>query len=232
VAFTAEPQEPSTRPLPRQIRREANRQAIMNAVDALLDQIPYEDLRVEDVMGEAGLTRTAFYRYFPDLESVLLAWLDIIRVEFEEAANHWLALDVDPDAGILAATTGLAEVWSRHSKLLKAILDAATSGSRVQATWRQMVESFFAPVERRFADLARRGRLSVAHPEETARALVWMCERYLSETFTRDLNVPVETAGATLADIWTRVALGTKLRGEQLSPAKLVTARQATRHPG
>lgn len=181
----------------------------MNAVDTLLGEIPYEALRIEDVMTEAGLTRTAFYRYFPDLESVLLAWLDEIRVGFEEAANRWLALDVDPDAGILAATTGLAVVWSRHRKLLKAILDAATSGSRIQATWRVMVESFFAPVEVRFADLARRGRISVAHPEETARALVWMCERYLSETFTRDLDVTVEMAGATLADIWRRVALGT-----------------------
>lgn len=193
--------------LPRQVRREANRQAIMDAVDTLLERMPYEELRVEDVMGEAGMTRTAFYRYFPDLESALLAWLDIVRAEFEEAANRWLALDVDPDAGILAATTGLAEVWFRHRRLLKAILDAATSGSRIQAAWREMVGSFFAPVERRFADLARRGRISIAHPEETARALVWMCERYLSETFTRDLDVPVEVAGATLADIWRRVAL-------------------------
>jgi AcrR family transcriptional regulator len=194
--------------LPRQVRRQANRQAIMDAVAMLLEQMPYEELRVEDVMAEAGLTRTAFYRYFPDLESVLLAWLAIIVVELEDAANRWLALDVDPDEGILAATTGLAEVWCRHGKLLKAVLDAATSGSRIQAAWREMVASFFAPVERRFADLARRGRISVTYPEETARALVWMCERYLSETFTRDLEVPVEVAGATLADIWRRVALG------------------------
>jgi len=179
----------------------------MDAVDALLERMPYDNLRIEDVMAEAGLTRTAFYRDFPDLESVLLAWLDVVRFEFEEAANRWLALDVDPDAGILAATTGLAEVWARHSKLLKAMLDAATSGSRIQVTWREMVESFFTPVERRFADLAGQGRLTVAHPEETARALVWMCERYLSETFTRDLGITVETAGATLAEIWRRVAL-------------------------
>jgi len=210
VAIPAESPELSSRPpLPRQIRREANRRAIMNAVETLLDQTRYEDLRIEDVMAEAGLTRTAFYRYFPDLESVLLAWLQTVRAEFEEAANRWLALDVDPDAGILAATTGLAEVWSRHRKLLKAILDAATSGSRIQATWREMVRSFFVPVEQRFADLAKSGRIAVAHPEETARALVWMCERYLSETFTQDLDVSVETAGVTLADIWRRVALGT-----------------------
>lgn len=190
------------------MRREANRRAIMDALESLLARTPYDRLRIEDVMAEAGLTRTAFYRYFPDLESVLLAWLDIVRVEFEEAANRWLALDVDPDAGILAATTGLAEVWSRHRRLLKAILDAATSGSRIQATWRAMVGTFFAPVEQRLADLAARGRLAVTHPEETARALVWMCERYLSETFTQELGVSVETAGVALADIWRRVALG------------------------
>ena len=92
---------------------------------------------------------------------------------------------------------------------LKATLDAATSGSRIQAAWLEMVASFFAPVERRFADLSRRGRISIAYPEETARALVWMCERYLSETFTRDLDVPVEVAGVTLAEIWRRVAFGT-----------------------
>lgn len=214
MAITAEPPgpgpEPASRPpLPRQIRREANRRAIMQAVESLLEQVRYEDLRIEDVMGEAGLTRTAFYRYFPDLEAVLLAWLDVIRVELDEAANRWLATDVDPDDGILAATTGLAEVWSRHSRLLKAILDAATSGSRMQVSWRAMVESFFQPVEQRFADLARRGRIAVTHPEETARALVWMCERYLSETFAQGRDVPIQTAGITLADIWRRVALST-----------------------
>lgn len=181
----------------------------MDAVETLLDKVRYDQLRVEDVMAEAGLTRTAFYRYFPDMESVLLAWLGVIRVEFDEAANRWLALDVDPDQGILAATTGLAEVWSRHRKLLKAILDAATSGSRIQVSWHAMVESFFLPVEKRFGDLAKRGRIAVAYPEETARALVWMCERYLSETFTQDRKVSVHTAGVTLADIWRRVALGT-----------------------
>jgi AcrR family transcriptional regulator len=180
----------------------------MTALETLLSQTPYDDLRVEDVMACAGLTRTAFYRYFPDLESVLLAWLDIIRAELEDAANRWLAPDVDPDGGILAATTGLAQVWSRHGRLLKAILDGATSGSRVQAAWRMTVESFIPPVETRFADLAARGRLAVTHPEETARALVWMCERYLSEVFTHDVNVTVETAAVTLADIWRRVALG------------------------
>lgn len=177
----------------------------MDAVESLLADRAYGDLRVEDVMALSGLTRTAFYRYFPDLEAVMLALLGSVRTEFAEAANRWLLPDSDPDDGLLEATTGLAEVWARHSALLLALGDAATSGSRVQVAWHEMVESFMEPVERRFDDLARRGRTTLSHPAETARALVWMMERYLFQTFARDRGVAVEVAASTLADIWRSV---------------------------
>jgi AcrR family transcriptional regulator len=197
--------ESSDRPGPRQARREATTRTIMDAVEALLADRAYGDLRVEDVMAASGLTRTAFYRYFPDLESVLLALLESVSIELADAANRWLLLETDPDEGLLAANTGLAEVWSRHAALMLAFGDAATSGSRIQAAWHEMVESFYEPVERRFDDLTRRGRMSLVHPAETARALVWMNERYLFETFARNRDVSVEEAAATLAAIWRRV---------------------------
>lgn len=190
---------------PRRVKREATRRAIMDALEALLQAGSYEEVRIEDVMKTAGLTRTAFYRYFPDLESVLLAWIDIIGVEFNQAADLWLSFDVDPDEGVLTAMTALAEVWARHNGLVRGIFDAATTGSRVQFAWRQLVESFLGPVEQRLNDLARRGRISLPNREETARALVWMTERYFFETIGRGLGVSVEMAAATLTDIWRRV---------------------------
>lgn len=177
----------------------------MDAVERLLADRPYVGLRVEDVMVATGLTRTAFYRYFPDLESVLLALLASIRTELADAANRWLLLDADPDEGILEANTALAKVWSRHRALLLAFSDAATSGSRIQVAWHEMVESFVEPVGRRFADLSRRGLISLDYPAETARALVWMTERYLFETFARNRSVSVDVAAATLAQTWRRV---------------------------
>ena len=190
---------------PRRVKREATRRAIMDAVEALLQNGSYEEVRVEDVMGTAGLTRTAFYRYFPELESVLLAWIEIIRGEFTEAANLWLSFDVDPDEGLLTAMTGLAEVWTRHAGLVRGIFDAATTGSRVQLAWRQLVESFLGPVQQRLDDLSRQGRISLPNTGETARALVWMTERYFFETIAREHAVSVEIASSTLADIWRRV---------------------------
>jgi len=177
----------------------------MDALEQLLGSRSYQDVRVEDLMAAAGLTRTAFYRYFPDLESVLLAWIEILHAELAVAADRFLSFDVDPVAGLLEANTGLAEVWLRHRRLLRGIFDAATTGSRVQQAWHDLVESFFAPVEQRLDDLARQGRSSLVNRAETARALVWMNERYLFESLAGDLAVPVDTAAATLTDIWRRV---------------------------
>jgi TetR/AcrR family transcriptional regulator, ethionamide resistance regulator len=186
----------------REARREANTRSILDALEQLLVIRPYGAIRVEDVMQVAGMTRTAFYRYFPDLEAVLLAWLVELRAEFFEAANLWLLPDADPEGAILPATTGLAEVWARHRRLLGAVADANTSGSRVQAAWHQLVEGFIGPVEQRLEAIAAQRPAVLEYPAETARALVWMNERYLLETYTRDRDVPVEVAGATLAQIW------------------------------
>lgn len=190
---------------PRRAKREATRRAIMDSMEALLAGRSYQDVRVEDLMAAAGLTRTAFYRYFPDLESVLLAWIEIIGGEFRDAAARFLSPAVDPFEGLLSANLGLAEVWHRHRNLLRGIFDAATTGSRVQTEWHRLVESFIVPVEHRLDELERQGRTSLAAREETARALVWMNERYFFETLAHDLGVTAEEAASTLAEIWRRV---------------------------
>jgi AcrR family transcriptional regulator len=189
----------------RQARREANRQGILDALEGLLADRAYAAVTIEDVMQITGMTRTAFYRYFPDLEAVLLAWLVELRAEFLGAANLWLLAESDPEGSVLAATTALARVWSRHPRLLMAVADASTSGTRIQAAWHEVVDSFVGPVQARLEFLAARGLTHLDYAGETARALVWMNERYLLETYARERPVPVEVAGATLAQIWRRV---------------------------
>ena len=174
----------------------------MAAAEHLLADRTYWDLTVEDVMAAAGLTRTAFYRYFPDMEAVLLAALAEISEELLEAAGRWLSFDADPDADMLAATTGLAEVYLRHGRMLLAFAEAAAGGAAMQKAWHDVVDSFVVPVRARLADLAAQGRSHLAHPDEAARALVWMTERYLLETYGRGLAVPVPVAAEMLAQVW------------------------------
>ena len=184
-------------------RREATRRRLVEALEARLAEKSFAEVTVEDVMASAGLTRTAFYRYFPDLESLLLESVREIVAEVRKAATVWLDApsEGDPATGLYEAARGLAEVWSKHGRVLLAVNEAAVAGERVRAAWHGAIEAFVAPVTARLGALGRGG----VHAEETARALVWMNERYLLETVGRGRDVPIGTAAAVLNGIWAAV---------------------------
>jgi len=183
-------------------RRASVEQVILDATEALLADRAFRDLSIEEVMTRAGLTRTAFYRYFPDLEAVLIRHLMSAQAELGRAADLWLSLDADPRGGLLPAATALAEVFRRHGRLLLALSDASAGSPDIEATWHAVVQAFVAPVQERIEGLCRQGLCHLDDPGQTAVALVWMNERYLLETFGRGPGVPVDVAAQTIAGIW------------------------------
>lgn len=178
--------------------------AILDATEALLGDRAFRDLTVEDVMARAGLTRTAFYRYFADLETVLIRKLLSIRDELGDAADLWLRDDANPCSGLLPAARGLAEVFARHGRLLLALSDASAGSLDIEEAWHAAIASFVAPVRERIEGLCRDGLCDIDEPGQTAVALVWMNERYLLESFGRGDGIPIEVAAATIAGIWRR----------------------------
>ena len=185
-------------------RRSSNERAILDAIEVLLAERTFHDLTVEDVMASTGLTRTAFYRYFPDLETVLLRRMSEVTIEIREAADRWLDDAADPDAGLSTSALAMADVYRQHGRLLLAFSDAATTGDRVGMAWQDTVELFIDLCVQRMRSL----RLAVGDTEETARALVGMIERYLLDTYGRRRAVPVDVAAATIALIWRRTLFG------------------------
>jgi AcrR family transcriptional regulator len=187
-------------------RRSSNERAILDAVEGLLDDRGFHDVTVEDVMASTGLTRTAFYRYFPDLESMLLKRMAEVTTEIRAAADQWLAADADPVASMTTSSLALAVVYRQHGRLLLAFSDAATAGDRVGVAWRDTIEAFIDLCVDRIASLG----VDVGDVPETGRALVGMIERYLLDTYgrRRDVPVPVETAASTIALIWRRTLFG------------------------
>lgn len=179
--------------------------AILDATESLLASGSFHTLTVEGVMTAAGLTRTAFYRYFPDLEAVLLRRMSELYAELAEAADVFLSLDSEPEGAILAANIGLARVYAEHGRILLAFADAAGRGPQIEQAWHDTIDSFVSPVLARIEDLRAKGLTTLADPEETARALVWMNERYLLESFARAGQGDVDVVARTLAQIWHRV---------------------------
>ncbi len=181
-------------------RRSSAERAILDAIEALLSEREFRDLTVEDVMASTGLTRTSFYRYFRDLEAVLLRWLSDLGDELRRTADSWLQ---DPSTGL---DTGVEFVtlYREHGRLLLAFEQASGAGTEIDEAWGSVIRAFTDSYTEFIAELCRKRLSTIEHPEQTARALVGMTERYLLDTYGRGPAVDVHVAAATLAEIWQR----------------------------
>lgn len=186
-----------------QQRRAATEKAILDATEALLETRSFRDLTVEEVMDVAGLGRTAFYRYFPDLESVVLRHMGGIADELHTASEDWLSAE-DPDAQLVGSGLRIAGVYRDHGRLMQAFSDAAGAGPDVHAAWRAVLESLIAPGVAHLDDLIADDRAECAHPAETIRALSVLIDRYLLDIYGHAAEVDVAEPVAVLVQIWRR----------------------------
>ncbi len=177
--------------------------AILDSAEAVLSEAPYRELTIEDVMARTGLSRTAFYRYFTDLDALLLRRLTEIGAELEAVASSWLEARGGPEPDFLATTMGVATLVRDHGPLLAAV-ETSARGQELERTWRALVAGFIDPAQQRLEAWIRDGVVQLDEPRETAKALVWMTERYLIESYRENPDLPVEVAADTLATIWWR----------------------------
>lgn len=186
-----------------QQRRAATEQAILDATEDMLEIRSFRDLTVEDVMEVAGLGRTAFYRYFPDLESVVLRHMAGIADELHAAAREWLSAD-DPDAQLVGSGLRIAGIYRDHGRLMQAFSDAAGAGPDVHDAWRAVLDGLIDPGVAHLEELIARGRADCAYPGETIRALSVLTDRYLLDIYGHSAEVDVAEPVAVLVQIWRR----------------------------
>ena len=123
-------------------------------------------------------------------------------------ANRWLQGE-DPERDILAALEGVTEVYMTHGPVLRALADAAPADARVEAAYRGLVQAFIdATAEHIRSEQDRRRIGQDLDAEETARALVWLNERYLSEALGRAPQEDPAQVTAILARIWLATLYG------------------------
>jgi AcrR family transcriptional regulator len=188
----------------RRRRREESERQILDAAEGLLRERPYRDLTVDDVMVAAGQSRTAFYRHFKDRQDLIIRLLGDLAAELYETASTWLAGSGDPLAEGREATALLVGAWAEHGTLLRAIAEAASYDDEVERVYHGLVQVFVdATIERLERDAAA-GRVVVPDVRETAIALCWMTERYLTITFGRPGGGDRATAIEVLHAIWIR----------------------------
>ena len=170
-------------------------------------------------MARTGLSRPAFYAYFKDRYEVVTRLLEGIGGVLFAVDRRWL---VGGEMGgrdearktLAEALYRGTETFATYGPVLRAIADAATQDARVEEVYRGgLIERLIEAVAARIArDVEGGASPAYLDPEETARALVLMTERYLLDAFGKPSDRPSgakkAAVASTVEEVWVRTLYG------------------------
>jgi AcrR family transcriptional regulator len=184
--------------------RQQNRERIVAAAEKLVREGSYGTMTVDDVMREAGIGRTIFYRHFDDLPDLLRRAGREAIDELFEAQQALAAARVGGDSVdvLRAAIEPAVAAYQRHGPLLRAIAEAAASEELIAEGQEAMRRRFDELVEDALRAMPGVAANPPADIAETARALNLMNESYLRDAFGREPRISAETAIQTLTEVW------------------------------
>ncbi len=189
---------------------EAAQREIIEAADALLRERPFRELTVDEVMRRTGLSRPSFYVYFKDRHELVLRLVQHLNESLLEMANVWYEASSDGEQRLRRALDGVVAVYAAHAPVLRALADASVDDPDVEHAYGSMIQGFVDVTTQHISDEVQAGRMLPVDPQETAKALTWMGERYLYRSFG-DLPVPpAATIAETLYVIFTRSLYGAR----------------------
>lgn len=186
---------------PKHDPKESERE-ILNAAEQFLSERPFRELNVDEVMRRTGLKRPAFYVHFRDKYDLALRVVQDIGKELFVLSNRWLKGNNFPiDA--LAAIEGIVQVYQKHGAVLRALSDAAVADERVEQIYRALIQDFIVATAKHIREEQLAGRITKEmNVEETARALILLDERYLTEVLGRSPQTDPKVVISVLYNIW------------------------------
>jgi TetR/AcrR family transcriptional regulator, ethionamide resistance regulator len=205
---------------PRRRRRpEEAERTILAAARSFLQERPFREMTVEGVMVRTGLSRPAFYAYFRDRYDLVTRLLEGVGGLLFALDWRWLSGAAGEDEArkvLVDALRAGSQTFVEYGPVLRAIADAAGQDARVEEVYRYgLIERLVTAVAARISrDVEAGVSPGDLDPEETARALVLMTERYLLDTFGRPERRPssteTEAVFGTLEEIWVRTLYGSE----------------------
>jgi TetR/AcrR family transcriptional regulator, ethionamide resistance regulator len=156
-------------------------------------------------MRRTDLSRPSFYVYFRDRHSLVLRVVEHLGSELFTMSDRWLkGSDEGPELA-RSALDGIVAVYVEHGPVMRALADAAVDDPGVETAYNALVQTFIDATARHIEEEIAAGRVLKLSAYETATALVWMMERYLTLSLGREPFTPAQTVADTLATIWNRV---------------------------
>lgn len=183
---------------------EISKREILSSAEELLRELPLREITVEAIMSRTGLKRPAFYAHFRDRNDVVLHVVQALGDEVAAMTSPWLDSNGESLTDIRTALEGLTATYVKHGPLLRALSDAASADAQVDDAYRHIVEGLITATATHIRDEQTRGHIDdLPDVDETARALIWMEERYLIEALGRTPTTDPQLVVDVLYRIWT-----------------------------
>ena len=193
--------EASTQPAPRRRTREQVQTAVREAMLELISNKSFKDVTVDELARAAGLSRTAFYFYYPDKNAVLRSVSEEVAAELYREADRWWHGEGPPEQVVRTALEGIGSVYARHAGILRAALEATTYDPDFDSFYRGVVQRFIDATAEHLRDERAAGRLRSIDPKSSAEALVWMVER-CNFVFVVLEGRPAAELASSLTELW------------------------------
>jgi AcrR family transcriptional regulator len=192
----------------RPTRGDERRVRLLAALRQLLEVRPLAEIGVAEISRAAGVTRSAFYFYFPTKAAAVAALLADLREDILEAGAAWYGR---PDRGPLQRVRDTVDaslrLWREHASLMVAMLDAAGQDSEVRQAWQSWTQEFIDQITTRIAEDREQGLIrSATDPHALATVLMgatlYGMERDVRATASG--QAATEDLPAALVELWYR----------------------------
>lgn len=191
----------------RRLRRAPDeaRKEILQAAEAAIAELDFNQLTVELLMERTGMTRSSFYHYFDSLEAVVLALFDRIESEIRGAVDEWLMGPPaeDPLAATNTHLTRLFEIWAEHGHLMRAINQVGARDQNANRLWRERIVDGY--IEKTTDFIHRQialGLCDAPDPEQLANALILMNTGVATDHVSGPSPESPERVGRAIARVW------------------------------
>jgi AcrR family transcriptional regulator len=183
----------------------------VSTLDGLLRTRPLVAIAIDEIAAGAGLSRSAFYFYFPSKQAVLLELLDRMLAEVDAGLERLGGPEDDPGGWWRRLVRVSVDVFAAHPGMAAALDEARATVPEAREAWNRRTAAWIDLSAAAIVAERRRGRArEVVDPRATSTALTAMNERVLVASFAADRpSVPPADLLDVLADIWCTTIYGT-----------------------
>ncbi len=198
--------------VPRPNRGDERRTQLLDALEQLLTSRPLADIGIVDIARAAGVTRSAFYFYFPTKAAAAAALFADFRDEMQRAGSPWYEGEPGtPLERIEATVQASIALWRDHASAIIAMLDGLGTDPDVRDIWESWTAGF---VERITAGIVRDRTAGLVDADSEPGALATVLMGATLYAMERDIRTiaagqpPADSIAGALVELWYRTLYG------------------------